>query len=158
MPMLCTRRPTLAALGSLAAPVKAPNKQQQSTMAKATRTIWVKGDPQQQVLGDCPFCHRALLTLEMKVRCANKLVLLGACVHHVAHQRFAVHVRGVVLCNFATESGANLMCLLLICLKIWMFTHLVQAGALDPYEKCLCLQSAGNTRHASKRAALSKQQ
>jgi hypothetical protein len=36
-------------------------------MAQASRTIWVKGDPKKQVLGDCPFCHRSLLTLELKV-------------------------------------------------------------------------------------------
>lgn len=27
---------------------------------------WVKGDPKSKTLGDCPFCHRALLTLEEK--------------------------------------------------------------------------------------------
>ncbi|DBA93460.1 TPA: glutathione s-transferase [Trebouxia sp. C0005] len=27
---------------------------------------WVKGDPKTETLGDCPFCHRALLTLEEK--------------------------------------------------------------------------------------------
>ncbi|KAK9865485.1 hypothetical protein WJX84_000058 [Apatococcus fuscideae] len=27
---------------------------------------WVKGDPTNKVLGDCPFCHRVLLTLEEK--------------------------------------------------------------------------------------------
>lgn len=34
--------------------------------AKASLGIWVKGDPEQKVLGDCPFCHRVLLTLEEK--------------------------------------------------------------------------------------------
>jgi hypothetical protein len=38
------------------------------TMVKAAeRTLWVKGDPGKKVLGDCPFCHRALLMLELKV-------------------------------------------------------------------------------------------
>jgi glutathione S-transferase len=27
---------------------------------------WVKGNPDNNILGDCPFCHRALLTLEEK--------------------------------------------------------------------------------------------
>lgn len=27
---------------------------------------WVKGNPDHNILGDCPFCHRALLTLEEK--------------------------------------------------------------------------------------------
>ena len=64
--MLTTRRPALLALGTLSVS-RTPQKQSQQTMVKATRTIWVKGDPQKQVLGDCPFCHRALLTLELKV-------------------------------------------------------------------------------------------
>jgi hypothetical protein len=29
-------------------------------------TVVVKGDPDSGVLGDCPFCHRVLLTLEAK--------------------------------------------------------------------------------------------
>lgn len=29
-------------------------------------TAYVKGDPSSKALGDCPFCHRALLTLEAK--------------------------------------------------------------------------------------------
>lgn len=33
---------------------------------QASMTCWVKGDPQAQVLGDCPYCHRVLLTLEEK--------------------------------------------------------------------------------------------
>lgn len=71
MRMLVGRRPTLAAIASVTAPAKAPQKSQ-STMAQATtRTIWVKGDPNKQELGDCPFCHRSLLTLELKVRVAS---------------------------------------------------------------------------------------
>lgn len=38
-----------------------------SMMAQASRRIYVKGDPELGKLGDCPFCHRALLTLEIKV-------------------------------------------------------------------------------------------
>lgn len=34
--------------------------------AKASLGIWVKGDPEEKVLGDCPFCHRVLLTMEEK--------------------------------------------------------------------------------------------
>ncbi|GMH39707.1 hypothetical protein BSKO_07605 [Bryopsis sp. KO-2023] len=34
--------------------------------AKASLGIWVKGDPENKVLGDCPFSHRALLTMEEK--------------------------------------------------------------------------------------------
>jgi hypothetical protein len=29
-------------------------------------TVVVKGDPQRNELGDCPFCHRVLLTLAQK--------------------------------------------------------------------------------------------
>eukprot|EP00892_Ulva_mutabilis_P002503 jgi/Ulvmu1/12253/UM086_0046.1 len=35
------------------------------TMA-ASRIAYVKGDPENKVLGDCPFCHRVLLTLQLK--------------------------------------------------------------------------------------------
>jgi hypothetical protein len=41
-----------------------------NTMTHAARTLYVKGDPVKGLLGDCPFCHRALLTLEIKV-CLN---------------------------------------------------------------------------------------
>lgn len=37
-----------------------------STLQQANHEIWVKGDPKTSTLGDCPFCHRALLTLEEK--------------------------------------------------------------------------------------------
>ncbi|KAG2490960.1 hypothetical protein HYH03_010637 [Edaphochlamys debaryana] len=33
---------------------------------EAKTTIYVKGDPTTKTLGDCPFCHRALLTYEAK--------------------------------------------------------------------------------------------
>jgi hypothetical protein len=42
-------------------------KIQREVMAKALRTLYVKGDQEKKVLGDCPFCHRTLLTLELKV-------------------------------------------------------------------------------------------
>eukprot|EP00210_Caulerpa_lentillifera_P005243 g5010.t1 len=32
----------------------------------ASLTLVVKGDPENKVLGDCPFCHRALLAMEQK--------------------------------------------------------------------------------------------
>lgn len=32
----------------------------------ASLTAYVKGDPVNSVLGDCPFCHRVLITLEQK--------------------------------------------------------------------------------------------
>eukprot|EP01025_Chloroclados_australasicus_P053834 TRINITY_DN6368_c0_g2_i1.p1 TRINITY_DN6368_c0_g2~~TRINITY_DN6368_c0_g2_i1.p1 ORF type:complete len:289 (-),score=30.25 TRINITY_DN6368_c0_g2_i1:210-1076(-) len=52
---------------SLARPYTALyNKRQLSVMAQAARTIYVKGDPVNKILGDCPFCHRTLLTLELK--------------------------------------------------------------------------------------------
>ena len=38
-----------------------------SVRTMASRSIYVKGDPVAGKLGDCPFCHRALLTLEIKV-------------------------------------------------------------------------------------------
>lgn len=34
----------------------------------ASRVVYVKGDPDNKVLGDCPFCHRVLITLQLKVR------------------------------------------------------------------------------------------
>lgn len=36
------------------------------TMSVSALKIWVKGDPEKKILGDCPFCHRSLLTLELK--------------------------------------------------------------------------------------------
>lgn len=46
------------------------------TMVQASRSMYVKGDPEAGMLGDCPFCHRALLALELKVRnvCKGKQI------------------------------------------------------------------------------------
>lgn len=41
-------------------------KEKVSMATQASMTCYVKGDPENQVLGDCPFCHRVLLTLEEK--------------------------------------------------------------------------------------------
>lgn len=51
-------------------------------MARAERKIWVKGDPGTDTLGDCPFSHRALLMLELKVWLA-RTVLRRCCSAHV---------------------------------------------------------------------------
>ncbi|GFR48917.1 hypothetical protein Agub_g10867 [Astrephomene gubernaculifera] len=46
-------------------PAKRPRSAAISTMASST-VVYVKGDPATKTLGDCPFCHRALLTFEAK--------------------------------------------------------------------------------------------
>lgn len=45
---------------------RASTRRMGESLVPAAMKCWVKGDPVQNVLGDCPFCHRALLTLEEK--------------------------------------------------------------------------------------------
>jgi len=44
-------------------------------MAQATYDIWVKGSPEKNELGDCPFSHRMMMTMEEKGISYNKNLL-----------------------------------------------------------------------------------
>lgn len=57
----------LLALRTPQVPISRKVVQQRGTAMSASRVLYVKGDPENKVLGDCPFCHRVLLTLELKV-------------------------------------------------------------------------------------------
>ena len=41
-------------------------------------TLVAKGDPESNTIGDCPFCHRVLLTLAVKVRAQRELCVFSA--------------------------------------------------------------------------------
>lgn len=45
---------------------RAHSRRQLSAMAQATYDIWVKGSPEKNELGDCPFSHRMMLSMEEK--------------------------------------------------------------------------------------------
>ena len=65
----CTMNAVRSLAGKPHAPVRLHLNQRnfRSMRTRATFKMWVKGDPENNVLGDCPFCHRVLLTMELKV-------------------------------------------------------------------------------------------
>jgi glutathione dehydrogenase/transferase len=67
VPLAASARPVAARRAAAAASSRA--KKTTTTMASSdgnTLTLHVKGDPASKKLGDCPFCHRVLLTVACK--------------------------------------------------------------------------------------------
>ena len=83
-----------------------------AVMARAERKIWVKGDPSSNTLGDCPFCHRALLTLELKVSFSDIVVRCEQCARALAVHAdlYAGRRRDCVIDRFGCESQKGVVC------------------------------------------------